>query len=72
MRTTALAWLVFAPLCASIRAGNGQSSPAADPSQGARSAIFLFGPAGAEAARQAARTVVAVSRHWLSQPGSTA
>jgi hypothetical protein len=72
MRTTALVWLVFAPLCASICAGNGQSTPAADARQSARSAIFLFGPAGAEAARQAARTAVAVSRHWLSQPGSTA
>jgi len=72
MRTTALAWLVFTPLCVSICASNGQSTPAADPGQGARSAIFLFGPAGAEAARQAARTAVAVSRHWLSQPGSTA
>jgi hypothetical protein len=59
MRIRALVWLLFAPLCASY----GQS---------ARSAIFLFGPAGAEAARQAARTAAAVSRHWLSQPGSTA
>jgi hypothetical protein len=57
MRTKALVWLLFAPLCA------GQS---------VRSAIFLFGPAGAEAARAAARTAVTVSRHWLSEPGSTA
>src|SRR5271166_3743370 len=72
MRTTALVWLAFAPLCASFCAGSGQSTPAAGPGQSARSAIFLFGPAGAEAARQAARTAVAVSRHWLSQPGSAA
>jgi hypothetical protein len=72
MRITALVWLLFAPLCTSIYAGNGQNTPAADPGQSARSAIFLFGPAGADAARQAARTAVAVTRHWLSQPGSTA
>ena len=53
----ALVWLLFLPLCA------GQS---------VRSAIFLFGPAGAEAARAAARIAVTVSRHWLSEPGSTA
>jgi hypothetical protein len=68
MRTPALVWLLFAPMCATY----GQSAPAAAPGQSARSAIFLFGPAGAEAARQAARATVAVSRHWLSQPGSTA
>src|ERR1039458_10462397 len=68
MRTTALVWLLFAPFCAS----HGQSTSAGAPAQSARSAIFLFGPAGAEAARQAARTAVAVSRHWLSQPGSAA
>src|SRR5580693_7457573 len=59
MRITALVWLLCVPLGASY----GQS---------ARSAIFLFGPAGAEAARQAARTAAAVSRHWLSQPRSAA
>ena len=69
MRTRALVWLLFAPLCAGICAGNGQEAAAG---QSARSAIFLFGPAGAEAARQAAHTAVAVWRHWLSQPGSTA
>src|ERR1022692_2397420 len=72
MRTTAHVWLVLTPLCVSICASNGQSAPAAAPGQSARSAIFLFGPAGADAARQAARTAVAVSRHWLSQPGATA
>ena len=64
MRLAALVWLLIAPLCVGIRA--------ADPGQPARSAIFLFGPAGAEAGRQAARTAVPVSRHWLSEPGSTA
>jgi hypothetical protein len=68
MPTRALVWLLCAPLCAS----HAQSAPAAAPAQSSRSAIFLFGPAGAEAARQAARTAAAVSRHWLSQPGSTA
>jgi hypothetical protein len=63
MRIVALAWL----LCV----GSAQSTPPA-PALSARSAIFLFGPAGAEASRQAARAAVAVSRHWLSQPGSTA
>jgi hypothetical protein len=58
MRITALAGLLLAPLCGY--------------SQSARSAVFLFGPAGADAARQAARTAVAVSRHWLSRPGSAA
>jgi hypothetical protein len=67
MRTATVGWLLFAPLCAS----HGQG-PAAALDQSARSAIFLFGPAGAEAARQAARIAVGVSRHWLSQPGSTA
>jgi len=64
MRPAGLVWLLIAPLCIAIRA--------ADPAPPARSAIFLFGPAGAEAGRQAARTVMAVSRHWLSEPGSTA
>ena len=68
MRTTVLVWMVVAPFCAS----QAQGPPAADLGPSARSAIFLFGPAGAEAARQAARTTVAASRRWLSQPGSTA
>ena len=72
MRITALVWLLFAPLGASICASSGQSAPAATPGQSARSAIFLLGPAGAEAARQASRSAVAVCRHWLSQAGSTA
>ncbi len=67
MRTATVGWLLFAPLCAS----HGQG-PAAALDQSARSAIFLFGPAGAEAARQAARIAVGVSRHWLSEPGSAA
>jgi hypothetical protein len=66
MRTTALVWL-FSALAASAT----PTAPAASPDQ-ARSAIFLFGPAGAESARQAARTAASVARHWLSQPGSTA
>lgn len=72
MRVTALVWLLFAPFCASICASSGQSAAVAPPIPSDRSVIFLFGPAGAEAARQAARSAVAVSRHWLSQPGSTA
>lgn len=65
MRTTALVWLFFAPLCSSLAQETSTAPPA-------RSAIFLFGPAGAEAGRQAAHTAVSASRHWLSQPGSTA
>ncbi len=68
MRTKALVWLLAAPLCTS----RGQSTPPAVPDSSARSAIFLFGPAGAEGARQAARTAAAASRDWLRQPGSTA
>jgi hypothetical protein len=62
MRTIALAWL----LCARIVLA---ASP--DPAAG-RVAIFLFGPAGAESARQGARAAAAAGRRWLSQPGSTA
>lgn len=67
MRTTAVAWLLCAPLAAS----SGQTAPAASPAP-PRSAIFLFGPAGAESTRQAARTAASVARHWLSQPASSA
>jgi len=62
MRTIAFAWLLFAPMVFA-------ASP--DPAAG-RVAIFLFGPAGAESARQAARAAAAAGRRWLSQPGSTA
>jgi hypothetical protein len=68
MRTTALVCLLFTAFGAS----NGQNSAAAAPDGSTRSAIFLFGPAGAEAARQAARTAAASSRHWLAKPNSTA
>lgn len=67
MRTTAVAWLLCAPLAASPR----PAAPAASPAP-PRSAIFLFGPGGAESTRQAARTAVSVARHWLSQPASSA
>jgi hypothetical protein len=62
MRTAVFAWLLCAPIVLT-------ASP--DPATG-RAAIFLFGPAGAESARQAARAAAAAGRHWLSQPGSTA
>src|SRR5580658_10827572 len=62
MRTIAFAWLLFAPMVFA-------ASP--DPAAG-RVAIFLFGPAGAESARQAARAAAAAGRRWLGQPGSTA
>ena len=62
MRTVVFAWL----LCAS-----NALAAAPDPGAG-RVAIFLFGPAGAESARQGARAATAASRRWLSKPGSTA
>jgi hypothetical protein len=37
-----------------------------------RSAIFLFGPEGAEHARQTAHAAASTARRWLKQPGSTA
>jgi hypothetical protein len=65
MRLGVLVCLLFAPL-------SGQRPPAGKPVQSARSAVFLLGPAGAEATRQAVRSLVAASRHWMSEPGSTA
>lgn len=69
MRTLVLACLISAVLVASDK----PNAPAAAPDQtSGRSIIFLFGPAGAEQARAAARAVAATFRRWLSQPGSAA
>lgn len=68
MRTTALVWLFCAPPLACF----GQGEASHPPDQPSRSAIFLFGPAGAEDARQAARSTAAAAHHWLKAPGSTA
>ena len=38
----------------------------------ARSAIFLFGPGGAEHARHSAQVAASTARRWLKQPESTA
>jgi hypothetical protein len=61
MRTAAFAWLLLLGV-----------NPPASTAETARSAIFLFGPAGAESARQTVKAAAAVSRHWLNQPGSSA
>jgi hypothetical protein len=58
MKTAALGFLLLAPLAA------------APTSQ--RSAIFLFGPASADAARQAAHAASITAHRWLSQPDSWA
>src|SRR5579871_2434458 len=65
MRSALLVCLSVVPLCGLP----GPGTPAAGPQ---RSAVFLFGPAGAESARQAARTAAAVTHRWLSEPDSAA
>ena len=62
MRTIAFAWLLCAPIALAA---------SSDPASG-RAAIFLFGPAGADNARQAARAAATDGRRWLREPGSTA
>ena len=64
MRVLALLWLLSAPLAAT-----GQN---AKPDADSRSAVFLFGPSGAEASRLAARAAASAAHRWLSKPASTA